>query len=92
MADDKVDLQKKWFDTRYEIIDRLDQLILAGLKSYDPEYISPEVLSKIMPARIAFFNELIQLSDRTHLYEAYGVASTDVKNAYNFAAGEGGNA
>ena len=87
MTDDKVDLQKKWFDTRYEIIDRLDQLILAGLKSYDPGYMSPEVLSKIMPARIAFFNELIQLSDRTHLYEA-----CDVKNAYNFAAGEGGNA
>ena len=85
MADDKVDLQKKWFDTRYEIIDRLDQAILNELK--DGTKMDTERLSKLMPARIAFFNELIQLSDRTHLYEAY-----DVKNAYNFAAGEGGNA
>ena len=83
MADDKTELQKKWFDTRYEIIDRLDQSILDELRGG----VDVERLSKLMPARIAFFNELIQLSDRTHLYEQY-----DVKNAYNFAAGEGGNA
>lgn len=84
MPDDKVDLQKKWFDTRYEIIDRLDGAILNELRGD----LDTEKLSKLMPARIAFFNELIQLSDRTHLYEQYG----NVKNAYNFAAGEEGHA
>ena len=79
-----VELQTKWNENRYEIIDRLDETLLAQLRSETPNY---EVIGKLAPARLMFFQEfltLAALSGHTH--------TDEVMNAYTFARGEGGNA
>jgi hypothetical protein len=89
MPNDKavVELQNKWNENRYEIIDRLDAALLEILRegSVGNSIRSQEAIGKLAPARLMFFQEfltLAALSDRTD----------EAMNAYTFARGEGGNA
>ena len=102
MPNDKeaVELQNKWNENRFEIIDRLDTLLLEELKKPlngvpifskkgDPAGCTPglnaELIGKLAPARLMFFQEFLTLA-------ALGNSTDEVMNAYTFARGEGGNA